>query len=153
MSLGPTVAECEDRRDKEYYGLSVLTRALAQPDKIWDERIRLYRDGLMGKRWRDIPTHVLPSGTTGRVDESKIRCKTTVVFGLEDQALDPRLVVDGIQDHVWLRNGFKGRVVEMEDIGHWSPLNPKCIEVVEKVISGADSKAIAEAGRFLVQNM
>ncbi len=129
-SLGPGVAQCKDYQSNATYSASVLARAMSQPDGIWDERIRLYKERLMTARWN--PAYARDRAEAR--DEGCIRCSTTVIFGIEDQALDPRLMVDGIDAYVRPESGFKGHVVKLSGVGHWSPLHSDCVQVLNEVL-------------------
>lgn len=134
-SLGPDFAQSQTSNKAASYGVFVLVRALDQPDKVWDERIRLYKEGLASAPWNKIPSLRSRSGDeTKRDDGSKVRCSTTVIFGLEDRFLDPRIVVEGFQDFIDTESSFKGLEILLKDVGHWSPTHPECVRILEQAL-------------------
>lgn len=126
-SLGPGVAQCKGQHSEATYSASVLARAMSQPDGIWDERIRLYKERLMTGRWK-------PALNREARDEGSIRCSTTIIFGIDDEALDPRLMVDGMDAYVHPESGPKGHVIRLNSVGHWSPLHPVCVQVLNEAL-------------------
>lgn len=100
----------------------------------WNDRVRLYREQLMSGQWHHAnnPEHGAQS------DDGKIKCTTTVIFGLRDQALDSRIAVDGIEAFVEPQTGHsKGQIYLLDDVGHWSPLNAGCSQIIQRVISSS----------------
>ncbi|KAK5167150.1 uncharacterized protein LTR77_007880 [Saxophila tyrrhenica] len=131
-SLGPSVAQCHEEASKSVYSASVLARAMAQPDAIWDERIRLYRERLASGRWTRASNSAHSPALPGR---RYIRCPSTVLFGIRDEALDPSIFMEGIDDYVRPTSGYKGLAVSIQGVGHWSPLHPLGADVLEQVLT------------------
>lgn len=100
----------------------------------WNDRVRLYREQLMSGQWHHANEHEHGA----RSDYRKIRCTTTIIFGLRDQALDSRIAVDGIEAFIEPQTGHaKGRIYLLEDVGHWSPLNSRCNQIIQRAISSS----------------
>lgn len=138
-SLGPGVHECGGHDHAvPTYGRSVIARAAYAPNRTWDERIGLYKNGLIRTPWTRRIRSKKGQASTGiePIDEGQIRCHTTVVFGLKDEALDHRIAVDGMSDFISPQaNGdCKGQVITMESVGHWSPLHPLGSRIIEEVL-------------------
>ena len=136
-SLGPSLLECGHERCEPAYGASVAARAARSPNWIWDERIGLYQHGLMTAPWTR-GADSTPDFSTKIEDthDSQIKCYTTVVFGLKDQALNHRIAVDSIEDFIspQANGGSKGLVITMDNVGHWSPLHPLGSRIMEELL-------------------
>lgn len=134
-SLGPGAAQCQETDKPGSYGSSVYARATQQPDRVWDERIRLYTEGLASAPWKTAPTlQVRTRNVSGGGHASRIRCPSTVIFGLQDKFLDPRLVVERFENMINTESSYKGQEILLEDVGHWSPSNPACARILELVL-------------------
>lgn len=97
----------------------------------------------MSGPWTSAP----PTSNGGILDDKTIKCTTTVIFGLGDQALDSRIAVEGIESFIQPPEGHaKGHVYMLEGVGHWSPLNARCHEVVRKVLETDLSGRLMGAG-------
>jgi len=72
----------------------------------------------------DPALHVTP------VSGGDLRCPTTVIWGLADPVLDPRLTLNGIGDYLPQHS----QVVTLSNVGHGVPHEPRGIEVLSKVI-------------------
>ena len=126
---GPSSAECATcTQDGGGYSGSVLARAKTAPPGGWLERIRLYREGLAAGKWK------LADKLRGYATEGDhFKCPVTVIFGQQDPALEPAIVLDGIGKYfqngakatpqgVGGKHGHDSHVVHLPACGHWSPL-------------------------------
>lgn len=68
--------------------------------------------------------------------DGALKAPTTVIWGNEDQALDARIMVDGIDQYM----GTGSQVVVLESVGHWVPAEEAggkaVVKVVEAVLEG-----------------
>jgi hypothetical protein len=95
-SHGPSAAECIARdTNAPQYGLSVLARTTTSPPGDWLQRIRLYREGLASGQW-GLPLRLQQYAAQDKSGE-RFQCPVTVIYGLLDVALDPRIALDGIE--------------------------------------------------------
>ncbi|THZ57084.1 alpha/beta-hydrolase [Aureobasidium pullulans] len=138
-------AEAEKRHDlSQHDGVFGLAgRQQKMTADSWHGRVALYRESLMSGPWTSAP----PTSNGGILDDKTIKCTTTVIFGLGDQALDSRIAVEGIESFVQPPEGHaKGHAYMLEGVGHWSPLNARCHEVVRKVLETDLSGRLTGAG-------
>ncbi|KAK5107679.1 hypothetical protein LTR62_000914 [Meristemomyces frigidus] len=130
-SMGPGSIQCSGPgHDGAAYGPSVLARTKTKPAGDWIQRIRLYREGLASADWKLSPE--LQQYVPGKQEDQKtFNCPVTVVFGMQDVALDPRIVLGGIERYFLPRTERKevqiavgpSHVVELPRSGHWSMLD------------------------------
>ncbi|KAK4985178.1 hypothetical protein LTR50_006123 [Elasticomyces elasticus] len=138
-SLGPSLENCVERGD---YPNSVRQRAKAG---AWPERIRLYSEGLTTGTF-DPPHHlrryvssVATSRTTNEsrlsdiLEHERLKAPCTVLFGLQDPALDSRICLDGVEDYM----GPQSQVIRVPHCGHWLPIEPDGHLMVEAVCEWA----------------
>lgn len=142
MACGPGPAECETSNvDGIKYGPSVLARSYTDPPGDWDQKVRLYSEGLLREAW----TPSYQEGQTvrpGQTSAQKFRCPVNMIFGMKDVALDPRVVVDGIEKYFNEASGDAvadathagKRIVKLPDCGHWSILEEECVIALDKVL-------------------
>ncbi|THV79074.1 alpha/beta-hydrolase [Aureobasidium pullulans] len=138
-------AEAEKRHDlSQHDGVFGLAgRQWKMTADSWHGRVALYRESLMSGPWTSAP----PTSNGGILDDKTIKCTTTVIFGLGDQALDSRIAVEGIESFIQPPEGHaKGHAYMLEGVGHWSPLNAPCHEVVRKVLETDLSGRLTGAG-------
>lgn len=111
--------------------------------------MRLYKDGLLRDDWNQDES--LSSGNlstlSGRVDDTQrsssmsetsldFKCPVTIIFGLRDVALDPRIVLDGIEKYfVEDQKAALERVIRLPDCGHWSILEEEGVKSLHSVLS------------------
>ncbi|TKA70146.1 hypothetical protein B0A55_06528 [Friedmanniomyces simplex] len=170
-SFGPGSAECTSRDHKNStYSAAVLSRATTSPPGNWLQRIRLYREGLTSGKWTLAPElqryRPAPEG-----EGETFKCPVTVLFGLQDPALDPRVVLDGVEryftgatkvatgDGSHEKQGTStasdagaSHIVRLYGCGHWSLLeDPIGSGTLEKTLvcllsetNGADSGSLEE---------
>ena len=136
-SFGPGSAECTHASETDKtYGSSVYARTRTNPPGDWLQRIRVYREGLASGRWRlgaEVQQYVPDRGSNVEV----FKCPVTVINGVKDFALDPRMNLDGIErffagsGSVTTRGNIKNssldgdgssHIVRLQNIGHWSLL-------------------------------
>ncbi|KAI9712414.1 MAG: hypothetical protein M1820_001627 [Bogoriella megaspora] len=140
-SLGPSTPECRTQNsDGESYGASVLARA-KRADGGFFEKIRIYREGLLGGDWEmsihikgalstlEDPTSstssshrrnwssrfgwgiVLKNGARGY-----LKAPTTVVWGQKDVALDERICLAGMGHFMSVEGS---QILVLAQAGHW----------------------------------
>jgi len=142
-SCGPSAVEASSQSmDGSAYSQQVRLRASTVFPGHWDERVRLYREGLALDTWS--PDHAsLPLGKKAGVPVSQVknfRCPVSVIFGMRDVALDPRIAIAGIQEHFnATQRGevISDRVLKLPDCGHWCMLEPDGIAAIEKTVRKA----------------
>ncbi|TKA80483.1 hypothetical protein B0A55_02312 [Friedmanniomyces simplex] len=153
-SFGPSSAECTSRNRKDKtYSAAVLARATTSPPGNWLQRIRLYREGLTSGKWTLAP-ELQRYRPAAEDEEETFKCPVTVLFGLQDPALDPRVVLDGVERYftgatkVATRDGGHEKqgtstasdegashIVRLHGCGHWSLLeNPIGSGTLEKTL-------------------
>lgn len=129
------------------YGPSVYARSLTSPPGDWGNKIRLYSDGLLRQPWtpsydgRDKQSQLVDARLLN--DSWTFKCPVSIIFGLRDVALDPRVVLDGIEDHFQpdSEDSLQASVLANERItrlpkcGHWSLLEHDGAEALNSVIS------------------
>jgi len=157
--LGPSVNECSSRLpDGSSYGQSVLDRSQTRPIGDWDGRIRLYREGLATGQWKanemtsrfllneeesdhranlkeGIPSQQMQQATTPPPDS--FQCPVTIIYGLQDLALDPRITLDGMERYFAPPRedgSAQSHIVRVRDCGHWSLIERTGVEVLEATL-------------------
>ncbi|SMY27039.1 unnamed protein product [Zymoseptoria tritici ST99CH_1A5] len=129
------------------YGPSVYARSLTRPPGDWGNKIRLYSDGLLRQPWtpsydgRDKQSQLVDARLLN--DSWTFKCPVSIIFGLRDVALDPRVVLDGIEDHFQpdsedsLQASLLAneRITRLPKCGHWSLLEHDGAEALNSVIS------------------
>jgi len=133
-SYGPSSAECEEGDAR--YGPSVLARS-RKTERLpgdWLQRIRLYREGLAADSWQLAP-HLQQFALSRNHDRMTFKCPVTVLFGLRDLALDPRIVLDGLERYFQASKLINGggpgpvseadlsHIVGIKKAGHWPMLD------------------------------
>jgi len=139
LSCGPSKAECFSKTPEGVgYGSSVLLRAQTTLHGDWDERVRLYREGLGLDKW--VPNY---TNLESRRDEQtgKFCCPVDIVFGLKDVALDPRIVLENIEqyfpDHDFdptVQTSENKHITKLPNSGHWSILEDEGAVALERVL-------------------
>lgn len=125
------------------YGPTVRLRAQKHPQGDWDERVRIYSEGLALGKWSpSYPEHQPPlwKSAPEHARKDSFSCPVHVFFGMQDIALEPRLVLEGIQAFmqnpeaekrdlgISFENGVEHRAFGRSSItklplcGHWSML-------------------------------
>ncbi|KAK4501024.1 hypothetical protein PRZ48_006830 [Zasmidium cellare] len=142
MAYGPGRDDCKTSTpDGQTYGSSVLARSFTNPPGDWDQKVRLYSEGLLREPWT-------PSSQVGEgIDRSdtaaqQFKYPVNIIFGLKDVALDPRVVLDGIEkyfkkdehDVVADATHARDRIVRLPDCGHWSILEEEGVVALDKVL-------------------
>jgi hypothetical protein len=145
-SYGPSPAELASGSTKDglTYGPTVHERAKTTPPGDWNQRFRLYREGLILDPWTLAEVHAKhavgtikaesadeSSGTQShrRLDvpaSQRFKYPVTVLFGIDDEALDHRIVVDSLDDFFMRKedgpNFGPSKIKKMVKCGHWSPM-------------------------------
>lgn len=140
-SIGPGTSECGVSAPQDAYGSSVVERALQHPAGDWDSRLRLYREDLFAGNWT-----LQGAGDTDGVEQvhdaegrtqSTFQCPATILFGVNDFALDYRICAKGVEDFFLRGKGkrsLKSQVILMDHCGHWSPLEKTGAQVLRDML-------------------
>lgn len=146
-SYGPSAAEIDGTTTQygQTYGASVKERSQLSLPGDWHSRFRLYRDGLILDSWTLAVAHkahapIVPADLSKpssqgsspgsrrlQVDAAeRFKYPVVVLFGIDDEALDHRIVVDSLDDF-YMRpddgpNYRESKVKKLPDCGHWSPM-------------------------------
>ncbi|KXT11053.1 hypothetical protein AC579_1971 [Pseudocercospora musae] len=139
MSYGPSLeAASEPGATGRSYGKSVIERARTWPPGDWDGRIRLYAEGLLREVW----TQPFSGACKPQSAETKtlhFKCPVNIIFGLQDIALDPRIVVDGIEKYFVSNDAMadptQEKIIRLPDCGHWSMIEEGGVRALDKVLT------------------
>jgi hypothetical protein len=156
MSYGPGPAECDFRfPSNSSYGPTVALRSKKSPQGDWDERVRIYSEGLALGKWRpNYPTYQPPLwlSTPGSARKGSFSYPVHAVFGMQDIALNPGIVLGSLEEFMLdAEHGMRkpqietGQGVEYQSVGrssiiklprcgHWSMLNEQGKEVLEGLL-------------------
>lgn len=133
MAYGPSSLECAlPNTDSRRYGPSVLARSKTNPPGDWDQRVRLYEDGLLRDQWT--PSFSGYRATGGQ--PKGFRCPVKVIFGMQDVALDPRVVIDGIEKYFQENAAGEDQIVRLPGCGHWSVLEEEGVKALDGALMG-----------------
>lgn len=146
MAYGPGRKECETATsDGQSYGRSVLARSFTNPPGDWDQKVRLYSEGLLREQWT--PSFQVAESPAKGVEGSEtaaqpFKCPVNIIFGMKDVALDPRVVLDGIEkyfkqdadDGVADATQTPRRVLKLPDCGHWSIIEDQGVMAMDRVL-------------------
>ncbi|KAI9874388.1 MAG: hypothetical protein M1830_009798 [Pleopsidium flavum] len=155
-SQGPGAHDLRSLTDShESYPQSVARRASSGG---FTEKIRYYREGLFSNPWiKTLETlatlHAIgESGRSGSGaglldDEPKgsLKAKTTIVWGLMDQAVDQRLALQGIGEY--MPRG--SQVVVLPNTGHWTPNEGAGSRAFAKVLEWAAGGEEGDLGHMV----
>ncbi|KAF1983972.1 alpha/beta hydrolase [Aulographum hederae CBS 113979] len=156
ITLGPGLEQCGeprgyangDKKSLSGYPPSVAKRT---HDGGYSEKIRLYREGLATGRWeQSLETLVSLSDLSAQNQRARrrsnsnaglfesgpkgsLKAPTTVIWGLNDAFLDPRIAIDGIGDY-FTRGSH---VILLPKAGHWVQCEKQGAAVFEEVIAWA----------------
>jgi hypothetical protein len=155
-SYGPSPQDSTSRGPSGItYGPTVQYRAEQNPQGDWDERTRIYSEGLALGKWRPTyPCYRAPlwKSAPGSAVEGAFSYPVHVVFGIQDVALDPRIVLHGIDKYMMdsgegmrkVRAGDEegtdvhvvGRssVTKLWQSGHWAMLDEQGARVLENML-------------------
>jgi len=143
-SQGPGAYESRSLTEaQESYPDSVRRRASSGG---FTEKIRYYREGLFSDPWvKSLETlatlHAIGEGLRSNSagglfdDEPKgsLKAKTTIVWGLMDQAIDQKIALQGIGEYMTRGS----QVVVLPRTGHWTPNERAGSRAFEKVVEWA----------------
>ncbi|KAF2717925.1 alpha/beta-hydrolase [Polychaeton citri CBS 116435] len=146
-SEGPGIPECFEHGMDPNYGWSVKLRAKAQLAGHWNERIRLYSDGLAFDSWNassEISHYTNAPDTSQSADgvTSLFQYPISIIFGMKDTALDYRIAIDGIEDYFreqpddspTVDPKHDNHILRLRDCGHWTPLESDGAAVLEGLL-------------------
>ena len=146
---GPGIPELEDKADTRYPD-SVRRRVSGYG---WDEKIRIYREGLFLKPWEKSLEVIISlnelseqkeqasrSGMGGGIFDDgpsgALKARATIVLGKRDPAFQLELCLSGIGDYL-----SKGsQVVVLEKGGHWTPCEELGLKALESMVVWALEK-------------
>jgi pimeloyl-ACP methyl ester carboxylesterase len=140
MAYGPSEREClESNADGMGYGSSVLARSRTLPPGDWEGRCCYYGQGLLRDPWTpSYPGFVQPPErhTSRAGSVRKFNYPVSVIFGLRDVALNPPIMLDGI-DQCFFDDpkGEKSTITRLPDCGHWSVLEDAGSQAIEEVLA------------------
>ena len=144
MASGPSANQrATYTEDAKLYSTSVMGRAMTSPPGDWDRRIRLYKEDLFAGRWRTASKWRAYEKETAdfpqdRKESARFRCPVTVIYGMQDLALDPRITLDGIERVFFETDeadgGQSSRFIRLPNCGHWSLLEPEGEAVLQSVL-------------------
>ncbi|EME43495.1 hypothetical protein DOTSEDRAFT_72764 [Dothistroma septosporum NZE10] len=132
MACGPGPSEQHTiGQDGSIYGSSVFARSQTLPPGDWDQKVLLYSAGLLLGNW--VKTYPGRRETSVSVERpAQFKCPVDVIFGLQDVALDPRVVLDGIETcFTTVSDEVLERVMRVPECGHWSILQEKGAAALE----------------------
>ncbi len=154
-SQGPGVDMSKTLTDtQESYPEAVRRRS---PSGGFTEKIRYYREGLFSDRWvKSLETLAAlyaleetrrSSSGAGLFDQPKgsLQAKTTILWGMLDQAVDHRIALQGIGEY--LPKG--SQVVVLPRTGHWTPTQDAGRKAFEKVIEWAAGEEKGSLGHMV----
>ncbi|KAJ9629831.1 hypothetical protein H2203_002212 [Taxawa tesnikishii (nom. ined.)] len=148
-SNGPSPAECTNGA----YSASVASRATRSGD--WMQKILYYRQGLATRPWENKSVHLPSLSTPTRSSgvesnddstallssshpqyrlSSQLRVPMTVVYGLKDIALDPRICLDGIGGFIASDVRERSNIIRLPKCGHWAMLEQDGRSVIDAVL-------------------
>lgn len=145
-SYGPSPTDCKTSLSGSgaHYGPTVHHRASRNPRGDWDERVRIYCEGLATGKWRpNYPGYQAPIWkiNSGGKRKGQFSYPVHIMFGMQDVALDPRIVLDGCEGFmldaekgmrkadvggeqgVEVHSVGRSSVTKMWDCGHWAMLD------------------------------
>jgi hypothetical protein len=156
MSYGPGPAECDFRfSSNSSYGPTVALRSKKSPQGDWDERVRIYSEGLALGEWRpNYPTYQPPLwlSTPESARKGSFSYPVHAVFGMQDIALNPGIVLGSLEEFMLdAEHGIRKPQVETEQgvecqsvgrssitklplCGHWSMLDGQGKEVLDRLL-------------------
>lgn len=163
MSYGPGPAECDfgpsecDFRfpSNSSYSPRVRLRSMKNPQGDWDERVRIYSEGLALGKWRpDYPTYQPPLwlATPESARKGTFSYPVHAVFGMQDVALNPGICLGSLEEFMLdAEQGMRksqietGQGVEYQSVGrssitrlplcgHWSMLDEQGKEVLDRLL-------------------
>ncbi|KAH8692847.1 putative alpha/beta hydrolase [Talaromyces proteolyticus] len=146
-SLGPSAAECATETfDHETYPKGIIKQQFSEK---FINMVSYYRHGTSVGRWnKSIETitalHSLGGGDdlgrrssrAGVFDDGPkgaLRAKATVVWALNDHALDQRLNLDGIGDYLV----HNSQVISLPRSGHFTPIERESGVALQKIVEWA----------------
>lgn len=137
----------------------MLARSRAYPPGDWDQRVQLYSDGLLRGDWTPAfleSQNAAPKGEELPIrealkkpmsslndDDWNFQCPVSIVFGLRDVALDPRVVLNGIEKHFVVESEdplvssamSEERITRLPGCGHWSILEDEGSKALDRVLA------------------
>lgn len=158
-TMGPSQAECKTQTPKgEEYPVTVKNeRALSN----FHHMASYYRDGAATRRWyKSVETvanlHTISQGNelrrassgAGMFDESPagvLKASSTIIWGKNDQALEPHLCLGGISDYMVARS----QVIELPRSGHFTPIERESRVALEKVAEWAVNGEKEDVGKVV----
>lgn len=109
--------------------------------------MRIYREGLALDPWTpSYPGYEVHKQFSARESSpGRFQCPSTIIFGVQDIALDTRIVLDGIEQYLMPDSPAsdhtgamaKRRIAKLPDCGHWSMLEPDGAAAIAEAVSRA----------------
>ncbi|CAK1365843.1 unnamed protein product [Cercospora beticola] len=139
LACGPGAAEAKlPADDGSMYGPSVYERATRwNVPGNWDGRVKLYTQGLFRGKWTPdypgISTLPLSKKSEDTVVDKRFKYPVTCIFGMKDIALDPRVMLDGIEEFFLPSSDglCESKIVRLPEGGHWCMIEKDGEEAIE----------------------
>lgn len=149
----------------------MLHRSEQNPQGDWDERVRLYSEGLALGKWHPtFPGYQAPlwkSASEQVPRKGQFSYPMHVMFGMQDVALDPRIVLNGLED--WMLDAEHGMrkpqagsevgvevhtvgrssITKVWRCGHWVTVDAQGARILNGVLENLlGASRSAQTGRF-----
>jgi hypothetical protein len=157
MSYGPSPAESNFRfPSNSSYGPRVALRSKKNPQGDWDQRVRMYSEGLALGEWTpNYPNHKPPLwlSNPGSARKGAFSYPVHAVFGVQDIALNPGICLgslelfmidaeDGMrkpqieiaQGGVEYQSVGRSSIIKLPLCGHWLMFDEQGKEVLERLL-------------------
>jgi pimeloyl-ACP methyl ester carboxylesterase len=156
MSYGPGPAESKFRfPSNSSYGPTVALRSKKSPQGDWDERVRMYSEGLALEEWKpDFPNYQPPLWVSSPDSARKGSFSYPVhaVFGAQDIALNPGICLGSLEafmldaeqgmrkpqiesaQGVECQSVGRSSITKLPVCGHWMMLEEQGKEVLDRLL-------------------
>ncbi|QKX56621.1 uncharacterized protein TRUGW13939_03726 [Talaromyces rugulosus] len=146
-SLGPSAKEgASETADHEKYSENVARQPFSEK---FVHMTSYYRHGTSVRRWNksietitglyglgrgnDLGRRSSRAGVFDEGPKGALKANATVVWGLNDDALDPRLNFDGIGDYLV----HNSQVITLPRSGHFTPVEQESVSALQKIVEWA----------------
>lgn len=155
-SYGPSPSDSTTRTPSGgTYGSTIQHRAKQTPQGDWDERVRIYSEGLALGQWRpSYPCYQTPlwKSTPGSARKGAFSYPVHVMFGMQDVALNPRIVLEGVESYmldaeegmrkaqvggeegVEVSTVGRSSVTKLSASGHWAMVDEQGARALERLL-------------------
>lgn len=161
-TIGPGWADCKTAtKSGEQYGKTILdSRAHTTSASFFLHQTYYYNKRVSSGKWEksleviaDLhslenergPSSSGESMIQGSMPQGSLRAPTTVIWGKDDMALDPKICLDGYAGYMVP----KSQLVSLEGVGHWVPVDAMGAKAVETALhwefaSNVDAKSLED---------